>query len=51
MEKKSRVELLKIIESQKEQLSRFEKRLRGKIFTPIITHTDTEGEIPVLEKL
>ena len=30
MEKKSRTELLRIIETQKEQLARFENRLRGK---------------------
>lgn len=30
MEKKSRFELIKIVEAQKEQLTRYETRLRGK---------------------
>lgn len=30
MEKKSRFELIKIVEAQKEQLARYETRLRGK---------------------
>ena len=29
MDKKSRLELTKIVEAQKDQLSRYEKRLRG----------------------
>lgn len=31
MEKKSRFELIKIVEAQKEQLVRYETRLRGKL--------------------
>lgn len=33
MEKKSRFELIKIVEAQKEQLVRYETRLRGKEVT------------------
>ena len=38
MEKKSRYELIKTIESQKEQLTRFETRLRGKEFIVEVIH-------------
>ena len=36
MEKKSRFELIKIVEAQKEQLVRYETRLRGKEVTSFL---------------
>ena len=48
MEKKSRYELIKTIESQKEQLIRFETRLRGELadlYSMLICATDLRAEL------